>query len=111
MKYNFVVYKGHNYFNSTIELLADETIDDLFDKLQIEAFDAIPVVNRDICMFTNNSGIIKFNDWLFEKFGDPLNNKWLISNKADDDKRILSPFKSWIAYYIQPFGKIHVIEV
>lgn len=112
MKYNFVVYKGGDYFNSTIELTAEETIDNLFDKLQRSAYDTIPVHNTDVFMFTNKIGIAKFNLWILEKFGDPVNNKWPIGSKLEDDKfTILSPLKSWTVYHLQPFGKIHVIEV
>lgn len=112
MKYNFVVHSGDDYFNSTIELSAEETIDNLFDKLQRSAYDTIPVHNTDVFMFTNKIGIAKFNLWILEKFGDPVNSEWPIGSKLKDEKLvILSPFKSCTTYHLQPFSKIHVIEV
>jgi hypothetical protein len=111
MKYNFVVYKDGSYFNNTIELASEETIDNLFDKLQTLAYDTIPVRNTDVFMFTNKIGVAKFNLWLLEKFGDPVNDKWPVGSSFENGQQLISPFKSLNMYHMQPFGTVHVIEV
>lgn len=101
MKYNFVVTGGGEYFNTTIDLKDDETIDYLLDELQELAYDKVQHRGRDVFIFTNNDGVDKFTKWLIEKFG-------VVPMGQFGDVQGLNGVTT---YHIQPFGRIHILEI
>jgi hypothetical protein len=101
MKFNFVIIKDGNYFNQTINLPEGGTIDGVLQDLQKSSYDSIPAYKVDLFMFTDKDGLNKFNDWLVEKFGSkPIGSEWEIGS-----------VKRGCTLLIQPFGKMHIIEI
>jgi len=100
MKCNFVVYSGGDYFNHTSNITNDSTFEQAFKELQEELLSNSIKNPKTVFIFVDKNGLIKFSDWVFDKFGGPVGRE---SERLE--------VKGGAMFYIQPFGKIYIIEV
>lgn len=100
MKYNFVVYSGGEYFNHTSNITDEDTFEQAFEDLQKEVLSRYVKNTKVLFIFADKNGLSKFSDWIFNKFRGPVGK--------ETERHEVS---GGTMFYIQPFGKIHVIEV
>jgi len=101
IKFFFLTYVAETFYYKSVDLPEDDSFDKLFNEVAEEFYSKVPPEMRELQIFSNYKGLNKFNEWLGEKFGKvPVGLQWPDFTA-----------KSGCTYKIQPFGKIHAIEV